>query len=135
MTRSKHFFCSLALVLGVIGAFGATGQKANPGVKSSTFGKMTDGQVIDLYTLTNHNGVQVGITNYGGRVVSILVPDRQRKMADVVLGFDNLDGYLGNNPYFGALVGRYANRVARGRFTLDGVEYKLAQNDGQNSLH
>ncbi|HME00063.1 MAG TPA: aldose epimerase family protein [Terriglobia bacterium] len=96
---------------------------------------MSDGQTIDLYTLTNKNGVQVGIINYGGRVVSIRVPDRQGQMADVVLGFDNGDGYLGANPYFGAIVGRYANRIAKGRFTLDGVDYKLAQNDGPNSLH
>ena len=79
--------------------------------------------------------MQVGITNYGGRVVSIVVPDRNGKMADVVLGFDTLDGYLGPNPYFGALVGRYANRIAGGRFKLDGVEYKLAVNNGSNSLH
>jgi len=90
---------------------------------------------MELYTLTNKNGVQVAITNYGGRVVSIRVPDRQGQMADIVLGFDNLDGYLGNDPYFGAIVGRYANRIAKGRFTLDGVEYKLALNDGPNSLH
>ena len=90
---------------------------------------------MDLYTLTNRSGMEVRITNYGGRVVSILVPDRHGKMADVVLGFDNLDGYLGNNPFFGALVGRYANRIAKARFELNGVEYRLAQNDGPNSLH
>jgi aldose 1-epimerase len=90
---------------------------------------------MDLYTLTNRGGMKVTLTNYGGRVVSILVPDRQGKMSDVVLGFDNLDGYLGNNPFFGALVGRYANRIGKARFTLNGVEYKLAQNDGPNTLH
>jgi aldose 1-epimerase len=135
MTRSKLFVGSLALLLGVAMAAGASGQKTKPGIKRSTFGKMSDGQTIDLYTLTNKNGMQVGIINYGGRVVSIRVPDRQGQMADVVLGFDNGDGYLGANPYFGAIVGRYANRIAKGRFTLDGVEYKLAQNDGPNSLH
>ena len=133
MMRAKLCVSLLALVLGV--TVGASGQKTKPGIKRSTFGKMSDGQTIDLYTLTNKNGMQVGIINYGGRVVSIRVPDRQGQMADVVLGFDNLDGYLGNNPYFGAIVGRYANRIAKGRFTLDGVEYKLAQNDGPNSLH
>ncbi|MGD0697222.1 MAG: aldose epimerase family protein [Terriglobia bacterium] len=96
---------------------------------------MPEGQVMDLYTLTNRGGMKVTLTNYGGRVVSILVPDRQGKMSDVVLGFDNLDGYLGNNPFFGALVGRYANRIGKARFTLNGVEYKLAQNDGPNTLH
>ncbi|MGO9271729.1 MAG: aldose epimerase family protein [Terriglobia bacterium] len=135
MMHSKLFVGSLALLLGAAMAAGVSGQKTKPGIKRSTFGKMSDGQTIDLYTLTNKNGVQVGIINYGGRVVSIRVPDRQGQMADVVLGFDNGDGYLGANPYFGAIVGRYANRIAKGRFTLDGVEYKLAQNDGPNSLH
>ena len=135
MARSYHLVCSLGLMLGVMSAFAATGQKPAPGIKKSIFGKTTEGQVGDLYTLSNRNGMQVGITNYGGRVVSIVVPDRHGKMADVVLGFDNLDGYLGANPFFGALVGRYANRIAKGRFKLDGVEYKLAVNDGPNSLH
>jgi aldose 1-epimerase len=135
MTHSKLFVGSLTLLLGVAMAAVASGQKTKPGIKRSTFGKMSDAQTIDLYTLTNKNGMQVAIINYGGRVMSIRVPDRQGQMADVVLGFDNGDGYLGANPYFGAIVGRYANRIAKGRFTLDGVEYKLAQNDGPNSLH
>ncbi len=105
------------------------------GVKKSAFGKTKAGEPVDLYVLTNANGMEVAITNYGGRVVSLKVPDRTGKFADVVLGFDNFDGYLGNDPYFGALVGRYANRIANGRFTLDGHEYHLAQNDGKNSLH
>lgn len=99
------------------------------------FGKMPDGQVVHLYTLTNSKGMQVGITNYGARIVSIIVPDRDGHMADVVLGFDSLKGYLGNDPFFGATVGRYANRIANGHFKLDGVEYKLPINDGPNTLH
>jgi aldose 1-epimerase len=106
-----------------------------PGIQKSLFGKMTDGQAIDLYTLTNRDGMIVKITNYGGRIVSIIVPDRQGKMADVVLGFDNLEGYLGNNPFFGALIGRYANRIANAEFTLDGKVYHLPANDRNNSLH
>ena len=138
MTR-PILVCSLGLVLGVVGAgvvaaFGAPGRAANRGIKKNAFGKTAEGQV-DLYTLTNRNGIEVRITNYGGRVVSLLAPDRHGKMADVVLGFDDLDDYVGNNPFFGALVGRYANRIAKARFTLDGVEYKLAQNNGPNSLH
>lgn len=105
------------------------------GVKKSSFGKTKDGEPVDLYVLTNANGMEVAITNYGGTVVSVKVPDRIGKFADVVLGFDSLDGYLDNEPYFGALVGRYGNRIAMGRFTLDGHGYHLAQNDGKNSLH
>ena len=105
------------------------------GMKKSSFGKTKDGEPVDLYVLTNGNGMEVAITNYGGTVVSVKVPDRSGKYADVVLGFDSLDGYLGNEPYFGAIVGRYGNRIAGGRFPLDGNEYHLAQNDGKNSLH
>jgi aldose 1-epimerase len=79
--------------------------------------------------------MQVAITNYGGRVVKLIVPDRNGKMDDIVLGFDDLAGYLGNNPYFGALIGRYGNRIGGAKFTLDGKEYHLAANDGPNSLH
>jgi aldose 1-epimerase len=124
-----------ALAIGAAGVLGATGGKAKPGIARSAFGKMADGQAIDLYTLTNSSGMQVTLTNYGGHVVSIVVPDRYGKMADVVLGFDHLDGYLATNPFFGALVGRYANRIGKAEFKLDGVEYKLAKNDGPNSLH
>lgn len=134
MSRFALFFCSLTLALGV-GAFGAAGQKANSGMKRSVFGKMANGHEIDLYTLENKNGMKVEITNYGARVVSIVVPDRDGKMADVVLGFDKLDGYLGTNPFFGAIVGRYGNRIAKGSFTLDGNVYHLPLNDGPNSLH
>ncbi len=105
------------------------------GMKKSAFGKTKDGEPVDLYILTNANGMEVAITNYGGTVVSMKVPDRSGKFADVVLGFDSLDGYLGNEPYFGAIVGRYGNRIAGGRFTVDGHEYHLAQNDGKNTLH
>lgn len=105
------------------------------GVKKSAFGKTKDGEPVDLYVLSNANGMEVAVTNYGGILVSVKAPDRSGKLADVVLGFDSLAGYLGNEPYFGAIVGRYGNRIAMGRFTLDGHEYHLAQNDGTNSLH
>jgi aldose 1-epimerase len=136
MPSSKGLWlCSMVLVVGTAGAFGASAKQPAPCIKRSVFGKMKDGQTIDLYTLTNRNGMRVSITNYGGRVVSVVVPDRNGKFDDVVLGFDDLQGYLGNNPFFGAIVGRYANRIAHGRFTLDGVTYKLPINDGPNSLH
>src|SRR5436190_16276794 len=111
-------------------------KKIQPNVSKQPFGKMDDGSQVDLYTLTNAHGVEARITNYGGIVVSLKVPDRTGKFDDVVLGYDNLDGYLKNNgPYLGALIGRYANRIAKGRFKLDGVEYKLAVNNGENHLH
>ncbi len=105
------------------------------GVKKTPFGETKDGRPVDLFTLTNAHGIQVAITNYGGTVVSLKTPDRHGKFADIVLGFDTLEGYLGVEPYFGALIGRYGNRIAKGRFTLDGHEYRLAQNNDGNSLH
>lgn len=90
---------------------------------------------MDIYTLTNKNGASAQITNYGGIVVALNVPDQSGRLGDVVLGFDNLEEYLKVHPFFGALVGRYGNRIANGKFSLHGVEYTLAQNDGPNSLH
>jgi len=104
-------------------------------IRKEAFGVTPEGEQVDLYTLTNAHGLRVRITNYGGIVVSLEVPDRRGRQADVVLGYDRLEDYLRENPYFGALIGRYANRIARGRFVLDGVEYHLATNDGPNHLH
>jgi aldose 1-epimerase len=103
-------------------------------IKKESFGKTPDG-AVDLYTIRNANGLELRVTNYGGIIVSLRVPDKNGSLADVVLGYDNLDGYLKNPAYFGAIVGRYANRIANGTFTLDGVEYHLAKNNGPNSLH
>lgn len=96
-------------------------------MRRTPFGKL-DGQPVDLHTLTNAAGMEVAVTNYGGIIVSIKVPDRAGKLADVVLGFDTLDGYLQKQPYFGATIGRYANRIRRGRVVLDGSEYTLTRN-------
>jgi len=104
-------------------------------IQQELFGYTEDGRRIDVFTLKNRNGMQVRIINYGAIVQSIVVPDRRGNMEDVVLGYDDLQGYLNDKSYFGAIVGRYANRIAKGRFTLDGVEYKLATNDGENHLH
>ena len=104
-------------------------------MKKEAFGKTPAGTAVDLYTLTNAKGVEARIITYGGIVVSLKVPDRNRKFDDVVLGYDNLEGYIKNNPYFGALIGRYGNRIAKGKFTLNGVEYTLAKNNGENHLH
>ena len=110
--------------------------QAKPKISKQPFGKTDDGTAVDIYTLRNDHGVEVRITTYGGIVVSLETRDRKGKLDDIVLGYDNLDGYLKNNgPYMGAIIGRYANRIARGRFTLNGVEYRLAQNNGENHLH
>ena len=99
-----------------------------------TWGKEGD-NVIKLFTLTNKNGMEVKITNFGAVINSIVVPDRNGKMENVVLGFDSLKSYQGTHPYFGSLVGRYGNRIALGKFSLDGNIYTLAVNNGVNHLH
>lgn len=99
------------------------------------FGKTEDDQHIFLFELANKNGMCVEVMNYGATVVKIIVPDRDGKPEDVALGYDKLENYLNDPVYFGCIVGRYGNRIANGRFTLDGVEYKLALNDGENHLH
>jgi aldose 1-epimerase len=104
-------------------------------VKKQAFGKLADGQEISLYTLSNKSGMAASVMNYGAILVSLRVPDKAGKLGDVVLGFDSLEGYLKPNPYFGAIVGRYGNRIAHGTFQLDGVRYSLAKNNGANSLH
>lgn len=104
-------------------------------VQKVGFGKMPDGTEVELYTLTNGNGLIAKITNYGTIITELHVPDRTGKMADVVLGFDNLEQYLKGHPYFGCTVGRVANRIAKGQFTLDGKTYGLAVNNGPNHLH
>ena len=104
------------------------------GIKKAKWGKV-DSTAVDLYTLTNRNGVTVKISNYGGTVVSWEAPDRKGKMANIVLGFDSLKGYLTPPPYFGALIGRYANRIDSGKFTFNGTAYQLTVNDGVNHLH
>ena len=108
---------------------------SNPGLQTSDFGTDPDGRSVHLYTLRNAQGTEVAITDHGATVVSLKVPDRSGQFADVVLGFDDLGGYLGSDTYFGATIGRYANRIAHGRFILDGVEYQLPKNNGDNSLH
>jgi aldose 1-epimerase len=104
-------------------------------IEQQPFGTMPDGTPVDLYTLANAHGLQITITTYGGAVVSLLTPDRDGKLDDVALGFEALDEYVEKSPYFGCIAGRYANRIAGGRFTLDGVTYTLTQNEGDNHLH
>ncbi len=105
------------------------------GITSQPFGKTKDGTPVELYTLRNSHGCEARISSYGGIVVSLTVPDKNGKMDDVVLGFDTLAEYEKDSPYFGALIGRYGNRIAEGKFTLDGKGYTLPTNDPPNSLH
>jgi aldose 1-epimerase len=106
-----------------------------PVVTSERFGTMPDGAQVDVYTLKNAIGMEVKAIGYGAIITSLKVPDRSGNLADVVLGFENLDGYLKGHPYFGAIVGRYGNRIGKGQFTLDGKTYSLAKNNGPNHLH
>ena len=106
-----------------------------PRVQSTAFGTLSSGQSAELFTLRNAHGIEVQLTNYGGIIISLKTPDRAGRFSDIVLGYDNLAAYVANSPYFGAIVGRYANRIARGHFTLDGSAYTLAVNNGPNSLH
>ena len=109
---------------------------AQPSITATSFGKTADGQNVQIYTLRNRHGMEARITNYGGIVVSLTAPDRNHKFADVALGYNDLESYMNPPfPYFGAIIGRYGNRIAKGRFTLNGVEYTLAVNNGENHLH
>jgi aldose 1-epimerase len=113
-----------------------TGQK-NPKckVEKSLFGMMPEGDSVMLYTLTNEQDIKITITNYAGIITGIYTPDKNGKTTNITLGFDNLEQYLAGHPHFGALIGRYGNRIAGASFTLDGEEYTLAANNGNNSLH
>jgi aldose 1-epimerase len=104
-------------------------------VTKESFGKTHDDQQVDQYTLTNGRGLTVKIINYGAIITSVETPDRNGKPGEITLGFDSLEPYLARHPYFGAICGRVANRIAKGRFTIDGVDYKLATNNGANHLH
>jgi aldose 1-epimerase len=131
-------------VVAFLGAGAGVGAVDNPAkgadrvqaaIDKQAFGKTPDGKAVDLYVLTNASGMKAKVMTYGAILTELDVPDRDGKLGDVVLGFDDLKGYLAGHPYFGAVVGRVANRVAGGKFTLDGKEYKLAVNNGPNALH
>jgi len=104
-------------------------------VTKQAFGKLADGREAALYTLANSRGTKVSVCTFGAAVTSLLVRDRDGNLADIVLGYDSLEGYMQDSSYFGAIVGRYGNRIAKGRFALDGREYRLTVNDGENHLH
>jgi aldose 1-epimerase len=140
-TRLVTFLCAIVLGLSVSSLVVAQETSAkhhqavhHQAVQKQPFGTH-DGRPVSLYTLTNPHGLEIRAMNYGGIIVSIRVPDRTGQLVDIVLGHDTLDGYIPNPPYLGAIVGRYANRIANGTFTLDGKTYTLPKNDGPNTLH
>jgi aldose 1-epimerase len=141
-SRITAYHASSALAAGVAFLFVGCAVAPQPGAPTLTpaaeltpFGTLASGQSAQLFTLKNAHGIEVQLTNYGGIITSLKTPDRAGRLSDIVLGYDNLAAYVANSPYFGAIVGRYANRIARGHFTLDGTTYTLAVNNGPNSLH
>jgi len=136
MQTAHQWFKILAVCAAAAGFIGCSGvSKTTPSVSKQAFGQTKEGVPVEIYTLRNKRGAEARICTYGGIVVSLKVPDRTGQLGDVVLGYDNLDGYLTNSPYFGALIGRYGNRIAKGKFTLDGTEYTLPINNDPNTLH
>ncbi len=131
----------MALLTGLLTMTSCSSKKENtadeqkPGIEKATYGQLPDGQTADLFTLRNAAGMTAKITNYGGILVGLTAPDKDGKFEDVTLGLDSLSNYVKNNPFFGALVGRYGNRIAKGKFTLDGKPYNLFINNMGNHLH
>jgi aldose 1-epimerase len=141
---NKNLIASLGGLALAAGLVGCTSEVKTPTIsigmsksscKKMSFGQTQDGKPVDLYVLSNSKGAVCKIMTYGAIVTELQMPDRQGKFNDVVLGFDSLDGYLKGHPYFGAIVGRVGNRIAKGKFTLNGVTYQLATNNGPNHLH
>lgn len=129
----KYFAVIFTCSLGLAWLTGCkTGTRSN--IQISEFGQTESGPAM-LYTLKNKQGMEVAITNYGGTITRLLVPDKSGKLADVVLGFDNLADYQNEHPYFGGIIGRYGNRIAKGKFSIEGQEYTLAINNAPNALH
>jgi aldose 1-epimerase len=134
MSTSFRPFC-FAFVLIFCAISGAWADPTNGSMTSKPFGRTPQGQRVTLYTLTNKNGMSVSVMDYGATIVKIMAPDRNGKLDDVVLGFDRFSPYLHQTAYFGATVGRYANRIAKGRFSMGKTVYQLPINNGPNSLH
>ncbi len=141
----KRLICFLPMLLLFMIVLSSCGNNTNNTDNTTTDSTKTsvtqkdwgefDGKKVSLFTLTNKNGVQVKITNYGGAVTSWITPDKNGNKSSIIIGFDSLQSYLRKPPYFGALIGRYGNRIGNAKFTLDGKTYQLAANDGKNSLH
>ncbi len=145
-TLSVEFFVFFILISSIMISCKPSSENKSPdsevkdeppkgGISVAPFGKMKDGTPISLYTMTNGKGGTMKVMNYGGIIVSLVVPSKDGKTVDVILGYDSLAAYEKNNPFFGALVGRYGNRIAKAKFTLDGKEYSLVKNNNGNHLH
>lgn len=136
MRATMQWMKVVGIGVGIVSfADSAAAAQAGPAITRKPFVAAKRDTAIAIFTLRNAKGAEARITNYGGIVVSLTVPDRNGNMGDVVLGYDDLAGYINNNPYFGCLVGRYGNRIANGKFTLGGKEYSLLTNNGPNALH
>lgn len=131
--RSSLYALMLVAEFSLAGSVNAQGMRGT--IRKQSFGKTASGEQIDLYSLSNKKGMEVTITNFGATVVTLKVPDRAGKVADIVLGYDTLEGYEKGKAYFGATIGRYGNRIANGKFSIDGKSYALPKNDGNNTLH
>jgi aldose 1-epimerase len=134
MTLSRDLLVLSAVVI-LCPVITAYTQSARAAVKREPYGKLPDGRAVERFTLTNTGGITLQAMSYGGIITSLRVPDRNGGIDDIVLGFERLDGYLADDPFFGAIIGRYGNRIAKGQFMLDGRPYKLATNNGPNHLH
>ena len=134
MVMHKYF---VILLISGLGLAGCSLEKIelNTDVTAAPFGRLPDGRQATLYTLVNPSGMMMAVTDYGGIITSLTAPDRDGILEDIVLGYDNLEAYLDETPYFGAIIGRYGNRIANGRFFLDGETFELAVNNGENHLH
>ena len=135
MKRLQIALAAATVALLCLSAQGLNNILYMPVIEKAPFGQTLSGEAVELYTLKTSTNVRVRIMTYGGTVVSLQVPDRDGILGDIVLGYDTLDGYLKNSPYFGSLIGRYGNRIGKGRFSLDGKQYQLPKNNGENTLH
>ena len=130
--KRNHWFLLLIVILMTAAC---NKDESSLNVHKTFFGKLENGNQVFLYTLKNDNGMEVKITNYGGIVTSIKVPDKDGQFGEVTLGYESLKDYLTDSPYFGAIIGRYGNRIANGKFSIEDENYQLPLNDGPNSLH
>ena len=131
----KNILCCILIFISLLFFSCTLSKKGTAVIEKTLYGKLADGREVYQYTLKNNSGATMKIIDYGAIVTSLLVPDRNGKFEDVVTGYDSLEGYVKDRSFFGAIVGRYGNRIGKGKFKLDGHEYQLTVNDGENHLH